>query len=76
MIQGRSIESVEVYVFNRWGELVWEGNALGQFWDGTHNVTQQPVQQDIYVYHLKYTYFNVNGYLESKQRVGRIALIR
>ena len=76
MIQGRSIESVEVYVFNRWGELVWEGNALGQFWDGTHNVTQQPVQQDIYVYHLKYTYINVSGYLESKQRVGRIALIR
>jgi gliding motility-associated-like protein len=76
MIQGRSIESLEVYVFNRWGEFVLEGNALGQFWDGTHYVTQQPVQQDVYVYHLKYTYFNVNGYLKSKQRMGRIALIR
>ena len=75
-IVGRGIETVEVLVYNRWGELVWTGNAMGDFWDGTHHVTREPVQQDVYVYRLKYTYLNVEGGTVNKQRVGRIALIR
>ena len=75
-IQGRSIETVEVLIYNRWGELIWEGNAIGQFWDGTHQTTNVEVQQDIYVYHLKYSYLNVNGRLERKQRIGHLSLIR
>ena len=75
-IVGRGIETVEVVVYNRWGELVWMGNAMNDFWDGTHYVTNQDVQQDVYVYRLKYTYLNVEGGLELKQRMGRIALIR
>jgi gliding motility-associated-like protein len=74
MIQGRSIESVEVYVFNRWGELVWEGNALGQFWDGTY--LRKPAQEDVYVYALSYTYLNVNNRLKTIKRQGRVTLLR
>ena len=74
MIQGRSIESVEVYVFNRWGELVWEGNAIGQFWDGTY--LGKPAQEDVYVYALSYTYLNVNNRLKTIKRQGRVTLLR
>ena len=35
-IKGRGIETVDIFVFNRWGELIWEGNGIGQFWDGRH----------------------------------------
>ena len=76
IINGRGIETLDIFVFNRWGELIWEGNALGDFWDGRHYKTNKKVQQDIYVYHLKYTYSNVDGGQEQKQRVGRVALIR
>ncbi|MBO72018.1 MAG: hypothetical protein CMD35_00230 [Flavobacteriales bacterium] len=74
MIQGRSIESVEVFVYNRWGELVWEGNALGQFWDGTY--MGKPAQEDVYVYSLSYTYYNVNNKLQRKKRQGWVTLLR
>lgn len=76
IIQGRSIESVNVLVFNRWGELIWEGNRIGASWDGTHQVTGLEVQQDVYVYKLSYSYINVKGSKIEKRRIGHVALIR
>lgn len=76
VIQGRSIESVNVLVFNRWGELIWEGNRIGASWDGTHQVTGLEVQQDVYVYKLSYSYINVKGSKIEKRRIGHVALIR
>lgn len=73
-IQGRGVESVELLVFNRWGELIWTGNSVGDFWDGTYNGF--PVQQDVYVYKLTYSYMNSNERTEEKSRVGRVAIIR
>jgi gliding motility-associated-like protein len=76
IIKGRSIETVEVLVYNRWGELIWEGHALGDFWDGTHMRYANEVQQDVYVYHLKYTYVNIGGGQEAKSRIGTITMLR
>ena len=76
IIKGRSIETVEVLVYNRWGELIWEGHALGDFWDGTHMRYENEVQQDVYVYHLKYTYVNIGGGQESKSRIGTVTMLR
>ncbi|MDG1517720.1 MAG: gliding motility-associated C-terminal domain-containing protein [Flavobacteriales bacterium] len=76
IIKGRSIQTVEVLVYNRWGELIWEGHSLGEFWDGTHMRYAREVQQDVYVYHLKYTYVNISGGVESKSRIGTITMLR
>lgn len=75
-IKGRGVESVELLVFNRWGELIWTGEAIGESWDGTYEATGNPVQQDVYVYKLSYKYINVAGNLKSKFRVGSVAVIR
>ena len=74
MIEGRGVSDVEVLVFNRWGELIWTGNGIGEFWDGTYK--GKPVQQDVYVYKLTYSYLNVNEALNTNTRVGTVAVIR
>jgi gliding motility-associated-like protein len=73
-IVGRGVEEVEMFIFNRWGEQIWEGNAVGDFWDGTY--MNNPVQQDVYVYVLTYTYYDINGILNTKNKTGSIAVIR
>jgi len=37
-------------VFNRWGELIFDSQILGQGWDGNHN--GMPAQEDVYVWKL------------------------
>lgn len=73
-IKGRGVESVQVLVYNRWGELIWEGNNIGESWNGTYK--SREVQQDVYVYKLVYSYFDVNESLKSKTRTGTITVIR
>lgn len=73
-IKGTGIEEVSLLLFNRWGEQIWEGNALGDFWDGTYQGNF--AQQDVYVYKLTYSYFNLNALLQTKMRIGYVSLLR
>ena len=75
-IQGRDIYSLSIFVFDRWGKVVWEGRNLGEFWDGTHYKTGAKVQQSTYIYKLKYSFLNVNGFEEKRSRIGKVTLIR
>ena len=47
---GLDVEEFDIYVFNRWGEIIWEGHNPNAFWDGT--VDGKVVQQDVYVWKL------------------------
>lgn len=44
----KQIEIVDFRVFNRWGQLVFEGNDANYIWDGTFK--GQPAPSDVYVY--------------------------
>lgn len=37
-----------IQVFNRWGEIVFEGNSVGELWDG--NFRGEPVNPGVYIY--------------------------
>lgn len=47
-IKGISPTSIQIEVYNRWGELIWRSNELNEFWDGTFN--GQLVKQGTYVW--------------------------
>jgi gliding motility-associated-like protein len=51
MIYGNYIRTVEMRVFNQWGEQVALLNSQSQGWDGTHRNKPQPV--GVYVYVLR-----------------------
>lgn len=69
-VYGNGIASLDLKVFNRWGELIFDSGSQWMGWDGTYKgVLQNP---GVYSYQIEATY--LNG--KKKQRAGSITLIR
>ncbi|MBU6158936.1 MAG: gliding motility-associated C-terminal domain-containing protein [Bacteroidetes bacterium] len=70
LVKGTSIQSIQVIIFNQWGEKVFESNRIDQGWDGKSGGKDQPV--GVYVYTFQVTLND--GRNLTKQ--GSITLIR
>lgn len=46
----RFIESIDIKIFNRWGNLVYETNDPSINWDGTHMSSGEPLSEGVYYY--------------------------
>lgn len=69
---GEGWETIEVTIFNRWGELIFESNDLEGSWDGTYMGNPEVVQNDVYVYHILWK--GVRSPIQSFY--GRVTLIK
>lgn len=56
--KGGNFKTFELLVFNRWGELIFEGNHIDDWWDGTYK--GEKVQDGVYVWKIRYEDFNGN----------------
>jgi len=56
-----------IQVYNRWGQLLYEGGAWDDFWDGTYNGNVVPT--GAYIYHI-----DMNNNL--KPRTGTVTIVR
>ena len=64
------IAEFKLYVFNRWGEKIYEASDLQRPWDGTYGGTRSPI--DTYVWRIDYS--ELNG---AKHKVfGHVNLVR
>jgi hypothetical protein len=70
-VAGVFLDTFELFVFNRWGELVFYSNAEDEAWDGT-NTKGDPAPVGMYVYNINFSDFNGVNYSES----GSVLLIR
>ena len=66
LIKGEEIKSFELWIFNRWGELIYHTNNMTNYWDG--NYKGMPNQIDVYVWRIKYEdsqkkYGNLTGHV-------------
>jgi gliding motility-associated-like protein len=50
-ILGISDENYELFIYNRWGELIWESYDVNESWDGTYNGVR--VKEGTYVWTLR-----------------------
>lgn len=50
-IDGIDIYDFELFIFNRWGEVIWESHDPEASWDGTYN--GKPVPAGVYVWRAK-----------------------
>lgn len=55
-VRGQNLEKINLKVFDRWGELVFETTDQGVGWDGTFK--GENVDPDVYVYHLQVICFD------------------
>ncbi|MCC6937580.1 MAG: gliding motility-associated C-terminal domain-containing protein [Flavobacteriales bacterium] len=73
---GKSIASVHLMVFDRWGEMLFETRDLESGWDGTYR--GEFVKNDMYVWHMTYTFFtDKDGGTGFEQRqMGNVQVLR
>jgi gliding motility-associated-like protein len=71
MVLGKGIKSVEISVYDRWGEKVWGTSDKDQpGWDGTYG--GKKCDQAVYAYQVKVTYLNGT----DKTQQGNVTLMR
>ncbi|AMS27805.1 hypothetical protein AEM51_13030 [Bacteroidetes bacterium UKL13-3] len=64
--------SVEVFVFNRWGQLVFKTTNANEGWDGKMINTSEDCPQEVYIYQVNATSFSGKLYRYS----GSVTLLR
>jgi gliding motility-associated-like protein len=69
-IWGTELAEMQLMVFNRWGELIFESEDINVRWDGTYNGSQSPV--DTYVWKVEAT--ELSGY--RRAAIGHVNLVR
>jgi gliding motility-associated-like protein len=70
VIRGVDIKDFELFIFDRWGLLIYETNNMDEYWDGTYK--GDPVQLDTYVWKVNYSDYQRNKH----NLVGHVSVIR
>ncbi len=65
-----SIKSSKMYIFNRWGQLIFSSNDLDAKWNGTYEGVDCPI--DVYIYKVK----TISILDKEQEFVGHVSLIR
>ena len=69
-VESIGIVEMRVYIFNRWGDLIYEYNTPEGSWDGKTNNT--PAPDDVYVYKIK-----ASGLVHPDiELLGKVTLVR
>jgi hypothetical protein len=77
-VSATGFETIEIFVFNRWGQMVYKYNATNETfdpnegWNGKDFNIGKDCQQDAYVYQVNATSFNGKKYTYS----GSVTLLR
>ncbi len=71
-VYAAGFKSIEIYVFNRWGEQVFSTFDSNEGWNGQVNNSGAECPQDVYIYQINATSFNDKKYTYS----GSITLLR
>ena len=65
-------DKFELWIFDRWGNLIWQTDVWGKAWDGTANGGSEIVQEDVYVW--KVRLHDVHG--RKHQFVGHLSVLK
>jgi gliding motility-associated-like protein len=71
VFQGEDPTTYELFIFNRWGELIFQSNNKLIGWDGTHNGIKS--KEDVYVWKIKVRK-ELNQ--DKKEFIGHVNLLR
>jgi len=70
----RFVQSIDLYVYNRWGQVVYRSIVPSIDWDGT-NMQGVPVEEGTYYYRIRIN-FRVFAGIESVDRDGVVGIYR
>ena len=71
--EGIELDSYDMFIYDRWGKIVWQTGNISKKWDGTHMSSLELLPQGIYTYHITFREF---ADLDRYQVSGIVHLIR
>jgi gliding motility-associated-like protein len=69
-VRGQYIESMDLYIYNRWGQLVFESHNPNSGWNGTYDGKE--LSPDVYGYHLQIECIGGGSYQEK----GNVTILK
>ncbi len=69
---GTNIQEFQMWIFDRWGNLIFETNDIQKGWDGTVKNKGNIVQEDVYVWKVRFT----DGFGREHFYVGHVNMIK
>jgi gliding motility-associated-like protein len=70
--KGRGIKTFKMYIYNRWGDLIFYTEDRTEGWDGRSNQGEKISEQEVYI-----TVFETTDFLdENHYYVGKLVLVR
>jgi gliding motility-associated-like protein len=69
-VKGKDIIEYELFIFNRWGKLLFTSQDMNEGWNGTFR--NKNCKTDVYVWRLVYS--DVNTF--NKEHIGHVSLLR
>lgn len=73
-LSNEHITNYQLRVFNRWGDVVFMTNDIGEGWDGT--MQNGLVQVDVYVYKITYTYISAFEGEIQEDLIGSVTVLK
>lgn len=70
-----NVESVEFYLYNRWGRLIYKTTDIDINWDGTDMYSHRPASDGTFYYVCQVRLYSLNG-LVAKELHGTVTVIR
>ena len=71
----KNVKSIEIKIFNRWGNIVFETNDKDVNWDGKNKDTKADCSDGVYFYTCKVFFFSIKNE-QSLELHGTVQLIR
>ena len=71
----RYVESIEINIYNRWGQIVFTATDPAINWDGTHKDSKEPVSEGVYYYICKVNTIRLSG-IDTVELKGYLQLLR
>ena len=56
-IEGRNLVELNFELYNRWGNLVWQANSIGDYWHAQSPSLTHYVQDELYIWKAKYRHY-------------------
>lgn len=77
-VEGRNLVQLDFKLYNRWGNLVWEADSIGDYWHGQSPNRTHYVQDELYLWKAKYRHYtDPSGQLSPwYQATGSVRIIR
>lgn len=70
LVRGGPFKTINVRIYNNWGQLIFETNDQAEGWNGTFNGTEQPI--GVFVWVVEVEMFNG----EKIKKTGDVTLLR